>query len=103
MSNRVFTQRLKQARLKAGLSQVALGLRIGITQSSASSRMNHYEKGRHIPDMQTLSKLAEELGVPVAYFFCENDDMAELVTIFSKLTDEEKSEYLELVRKVKDA
>ena len=77
---------------------MVLGLRIGITQSSASSRMNHYEKDRHIPDMQTISKLAEELDVPVAFFFCENDDMAELVTLFSKLSPKQRAEYLEKIK-----
>ncbi|MGF3860387.1 helix-turn-helix domain-containing protein, partial [Salmonella enterica] len=34
--------------------------------------MNHYEKGRHTPDIDTLKRMADELGVPINYFFCEN-------------------------------
>ncbi|HGH8161022.1 TPA: helix-turn-helix domain-containing protein, partial [Vibrio cholerae] len=39
--------RLKEARKKAKLSQKALGVRIGMDESSASPRMNQYEKGKH--------------------------------------------------------
>ena len=96
--NKVFSTRLKQARTAAGLSQKELGLRIGITCSSASGRMNHYEKGRHLPDMATLAKMAEELNVPIAYFFCESDDMAKLVTLFSKMSEEERVECLKSLK-----
>ncbi|MDO6475554.1 helix-turn-helix transcriptional regulator [Alteromonas sp. 1_MG-2023] len=98
MFKKVFATRLKQARTAAGLSQKELGLRIGISCSSASGRMNHYEKGRHLPDMETLGKMAEELSVPIAYFFCESDDMAELVTLFSKMSEEERVKCLESLK-----
>ncbi|WP_158144494.1 helix-turn-helix domain-containing protein [Vibrio metschnikovii] len=73
--------RLKEARKKAKLSQKALGVRI----SSASPRMNQYEKGKHTPDVQTLKLLADELGVPLSYFFCEDEISAELAVLISKL------------------
>ncbi|EPY4637283.1 helix-turn-helix domain-containing protein, partial [Klebsiella pneumoniae] len=47
-------ERLKEARYRAGLSQRSLGLLVGFDPASASSRMNHYEKGRHVPDIDTL-------------------------------------------------
>lgn len=59
--------------------------------------MNHYEKGRHIPDLHTLKRIAEELGVPLNYFFCESDTMAKLVLLFEKLSEENQ---LELVKKL---
>ena len=43
--------RLKAARKKAKIIQKNLGVKIGMEQSSASGRMNHYEKGRHVPDI----------------------------------------------------
>lgn len=82
--------RIKEARLLMGISQKSLGIQIGFDDSSASSRMNHYEKGRHTPDITTLKKIAEELGVPLAYFFCESDLNAELSCLIAKLSDEEK-------------
>ncbi|AUJ68748.1 Helix-turn-helix domain protein [Pseudoalteromonas sp. NC201] len=56
--------------------------------------MNHYEKGRHTPDLQTLKRIAEELGVPLNYFFCENDEMAKFVILFEKLPQKEKEALL---------
>lgn len=63
--------------------------------SSASGRMNHYEKGRHMPDYETLKKLAAELGVPVAYFFCDKESVAELVCILEQLTEEQRQALIE--------
>ncbi|MEZ7205338.1 helix-turn-helix domain-containing protein [Pseudoalteromonas sp. DY56-GL79] len=86
--------RLKEARTRANISQRDLGIRIGLEPSSASGRMNHYEKGRHTPDLQTLKRIAEELGVPLNYFFCESEEMAKFVTLFAQLSKEEKLELL---------
>ncbi|WAT02999.1 helix-turn-helix domain-containing protein [Rouxiella chamberiensis] len=38
-------------------------------EGSASGRMNHYEKGRHAPDIETLRKIGTILNVPLSYFF----------------------------------
>ena len=72
------------------ISQKDLGINIGIDPSSASGRMNHYETGRHMPDIETLKKMAIELNVPVNYFFCETEDSATLACLIDKLNDEEK-------------
>lgn len=86
--------RIKQARKQVGISQKDLGIRIGLDFSSASSRMNHYEKGRHTPDIQTLKKMAEELDVPLVYFFCESDVVAELNCLIHRLSDDDKDKLL---------
>ncbi|HBC3587706.1 TPA: helix-turn-helix transcriptional regulator [Vibrio parahaemolyticus] len=86
----VFPQRLKQARNRVGISQRELGIRLGMDPSSASGRMNHYEKGRHMPDIGTLQKLAQELGVPVAFFFSDSDSSAELACLIEQLNEKEK-------------
>ncbi|MDK2763420.1 helix-turn-helix domain-containing protein [Alteromonas macleodii] len=91
--------RLKNARVSQGISQKELGIRIGLDESSASSRMNHYEKGRHSPDLQTLKKIADELEVPLAYFFCESELSAELSCLIEKLSDEEKSKLINSLKK----
>ncbi|WP_283129801.1 helix-turn-helix domain-containing protein [Enterovibrio norvegicus] len=82
--------RLKEARQRAGITQKDLGIRIGMEPSSASGRMNHYEKGRHTPDIGTLQRMADELGVPLSYFFCEDEASAELVCLIGALTVEQK-------------
>lgn len=52
--------------------------------------MNQYEKGVHTPDVSTLKLLAKELGVPLNYFFCEDDESAELACLIAKLSIEER-------------
>lgn len=82
--------RLKQARQKAKITQKDLGIKIGMEPSSASGRMNHYEKGRHTPDITALQRMADELNVPLNYFFCENDTAAELACLIDKLSEDDK-------------
>lgn len=98
MRNNPIPERLKQARQKTGISQKDLGVKAGMDESSASGRMNHYEKGRHVPDIEMLHKLAEVLDVPISYFFCEDELSAELVCIFEKLSEEEKVNLVNLIK-----
>lgn len=91
--------RLKEARKKAGITQKDLGVRIGMEPSSASGRMNHYEKGRHTPDISTLQRMADELGVPLNYFFCEDELTAELACLISKMSDENKKKLISQLSK----
>lgn len=72
-------------------------MRIGLDINTASSRMNHYETGRHLPDYDMAKKLAEELNVPVAYFYCDSDEMAKLLMSFHKLTTEQQQKVLEFI------
>ncbi|KAA1152093.1 XRE family transcriptional regulator [Pseudoalteromonas fuliginea] len=91
--------RLKEARKRANMTQKELGIRIGMDQSSASSRMNHYEKDRHTPDIQTLQRMADELKVPLNYLFCESAESAELACLIDKLSIEERQKLIELLNK----
>ncbi|WP_311567879.1 helix-turn-helix domain-containing protein [Photobacterium arenosum] len=91
--------RLKSARKAAGYTQQQLGIVLGMEPNTASARMNQYEKGKHTPDYQTMKRIADELGVPVAYFYCDDDLLAELICSLSKLDSQGKKEVLELIRK----
>lgn len=96
-NNQPFSRRLRAARLakaaqikettgsRAGLSQESLGIAVGIAEETASARMNQYEQGVHLPDLEMARKIAEVLEVPLAYLFCEEDDLAELLLTASKL------------------
>ncbi|MGR6837557.1 helix-turn-helix domain-containing protein [Aliivibrio wodanis] len=95
-------ERLKQARKKAKLSQKALGVCIGMDESSASPRMNQYEKGKHTPDVQTLKLIADELGVPLNYFFCEDESAAELACLISQMTKSERKKLIASLNQSKD-
>lgn len=65
-------------------------------ESTASARMNQYEKGVHAPDVKTLKLIADELGVPLNYFFCEDAVSAELAINLSKLSKSDRQKILEL-------
>lgn len=54
-------------------------------ESSASLRMNQYEKGKHTPYISTPKALAVELGVPLSYLFYEDEVSVELAINLSKI------------------
>lgn len=76
-----FTKRFKQARKAKNLTQEKLGLMIGLDEFVASSRINRYEKGVHLPDLTTLANIAKALNVPPAYFFAD-DELAEFLLVY---------------------
>lgn len=93
----LFAQRLKTARKAKKLSQ-QLGILSGIDPSSASARMNQYERGKHTPDFLTLSKIAETLELPTAYFYAENDDLAEIIQIFHRVDLGNKQQIIDFIQ-----
>lgn len=92
----VFARRMKTARERLGISQMELGVRAGIDEYSASARINQYERGKHTPDTSTARNLAKVLGVPAAYFYADDDNLAELIVSYGKLKPTEKRELLSL-------
>ncbi|ENR8891311.1 TPA: helix-turn-helix transcriptional regulator [Citrobacter koseri] len=96
--NDIFCRRLKQARLASGLSQKRLGIAAGIDEFVASTRINRYEKGVHEPGTEIVQKLAEVLRVPLAYFYAEDDDLAELMLVFLKMNKHEREDILKYAK-----
>lgn len=90
---------LKKARKALGLTQLELGVRIGLDPGNASARMNQYESGKHAPDYKMLKKIAEELCVPVPYLLCEDELLGDLIIELSKLSDVEKIKILNNLKK----
>jgi len=86
----VFAARLKAARQAAGLTQEALGIKAGISQDVARTRINRYERAIHDSDSATTQKLAEALGVPLAALYAETEVMARVITAFATLTAAEQ-------------
>lgn len=93
----MLTKRLKEARLRAGISQEKLGILAGIDEASASARMNQYERGRHTPDFEMMCKLAKILNVPENYFYTIDDIMAEMILKYNKLNHDDKKEIIEMM------
>ncbi|EIL98306.1 putative transcriptional regulator [Rhodanobacter thiooxydans LCS2] len=59
-----------------------MGIKAGLDEFVASTRVNRYETGVHQPDLQTLQRLAAVLKLPVAYFYAEDDELAQLIADF---------------------
>ncbi len=66
-------------------------------EGSASPRMNQYEKGKHTPDVRTLKLIADELKVPLNYFFCEDPESAELAIAIATLSIEKRRLLLKFI------
>lgn len=74
--------RLKEARVRKGISQQKLGVLAGIDEATASARMNQYERGIHVPDFELVCRLALVLSVPSCYFYAVEDELAERVCLW---------------------
>lgn len=80
----MYSRRLREARQVYGLSQRNLGIKAGLDDFVASTRVNRYETGVHQPDLQTIQRLANALDVPVAYFYAEEDDLAQMILEYQR-------------------
>jgi len=94
----IFCKRLKASRLACGLSQRNLGILAGIDEFAASARINRYELGIHEVDIQTAQYLARVLNVPVAYFYTEDEQLAEMILLFSRSSSQLQEDVLALLR-----
>ncbi len=93
-SDSVFSRRLRSARKAVGISQMELGVRAGIDESSASARVNQYERGKHAPFYQIACNLARALDIPTAYLYCEDDSLAQLIFFYAGMTEMQKQTLL---------
>jgi len=99
--NHPFPTRLKAARLaksarlraegKGGYSQEKLGVEAGLVEDSARVRVHQYEYGKHFPDLAQVQHFADALGVPMAYLFCPENDLAELLLVVHELDASERA------------
>ena len=80
----LFGRRLRAARKRAGIPQDKLGVMIGLDESSSSARMSRYETGIHEPPFAMAQTLGRVLKVPAAYFYCEDDQLAELLVQYEQ-------------------
>ncbi|RBB38160.1 XRE family transcriptional regulator [Burkholderia reimsis] len=90
----VFPKRLKQARLRARLTQEQLGIAAGIDEFSASARVNQYENGKHTPKLQMGQRLASALQVPTSFLYEEDDLLASLLATAARLPREKRKALL---------
>lgn len=89
-------RRIRIARLGAHISQDKLGKGIGLSDKSISS----YEKGRSIPPLAKLKKIADFTNRPLSYFTQENIDEAEVTNKLLSI-ERELAEVKKLLRRAK--
>lgn len=93
-----FGERMKTARLAAKLSQERLGIEAGIEEAdSARARINRYERGTRVPALETVERIAKVLDVPVTYFYSQNEDEANLLLAFHRMTSENRKQLLDAI------
>ena len=98
MENNTVAKRIREARLRVGMSQTSLGLASGMDPAVASARMNQYERGKHTPNVPTAERIAGALSVPAPYLYADDDVMAEIILLAGRLDDAGRIELVEDLR-----
>ncbi len=63
---------------------------IGLDEGSSSARMSRYENGVHEPPFIWVERMADALSVPAAYFYCDDDRLAEIMLAYSTLSEKKR-------------
>jgi len=96
----LFGRRLREARQRVGIAQDKLGVMIGLDEGCSSARMRRYESGAHEPPFLWVERMAAALGVPPAYFYCDDDRLAEIVRVYAGLPEEKRQALLDYVTRL---
>lgn len=103
MTKTEVAERLKMARLAAGLSRAEVAEKVGRNVKI----IGHWETGYAAPDIETLMMLLDLYGIDANTFFDVQPKadytMPELVKLISQLSPEEQAQFLPLVRSLVQA
>lgn len=91
---------MRAARERANLPQDRLGVMIGLDEGCSSARISRYETGVHQPPFEVAEMLAEALGVPTTYFYCADDQIAEVLLGLANFTEAELTSVQNSIRRV---
>ncbi|WP_425497847.1 helix-turn-helix domain-containing protein [Lysobacter arvi] len=93
----LFAARLLQARQLRGLSQRALGDRMGLGKDKGSSRINRYEHQVTAIGFDNLGALAQVLDVPVSYLLADDAAMADAILALSQADEGQRDALAALI------
>lgn len=65
-----FGNLVSEARKKAGLTQLELAIKVGVSRVSIAS----YEAGMNVPSLETAIKIRDEIGIDLNMMFLESED-----------------------------
>ena len=97
-SRTIFGVRMRQARERLGLPQDKPGVMIGLDEETASARISRYETGVHEPQIAIARLIAKVLKVPLAYLYCDEDDLASIIEGSARLSSTDRSTLVESIR-----
>ena len=89
---------MRQLREQKGWSQEKIGVAIGIDESSSRARISRYELGVHEPAVPTARLIAQAMGAPLSYLYCEDDEIAAVLLALHRLGAADRSK---VVREMK--
>ncbi|NOH62352.1 helix-turn-helix transcriptional regulator [Vibrio sp. RE88] len=90
-------KRLRDIRKKRGITQEELGQKLGMESGSASARISQYETGKHAPDYTTVKRISAVLEITVAYFYCDDDTLANIIIEASSHSETTKLDILKIL------
>ena len=93
---------MRQARERLGLPQDKLGVMIGLDEETASARISRYETGVHEPPIGTSRLLAQALNVPLAYLYCDDDEIADMLLNLTTLPPAKQDRALKAMNQLID-
>lgn len=100
---RLVAWRIKKHRIRFGLTQKELGMRIGIDEDAASTRINRYETGKSSPDMETVERIGAVFGLPLSSMFAEDELTSQLCATFMNALERLPAEKIKrLIEKVNE-
>lgn len=73
---------------------------IGLDEGSARARISRYETGANMAPEPMAKRLAQTLGIPLPYFYCEDERLARLILTFWTLDDGRRTRTLAFVEEL---
>lgn len=98
----VVGRRLRSRREELGWTLEKVGVLIGIDESASRARISRYELGTHEPPVKTARLLAQALGLPLAYLYCDDDGVADLLLRLHQLNTANARRVVEQALKLAD-
>lgn len=95
----VFAARLRAARKALGISQAELGIRMGLSEDVASTRINRYELKKSGASLDTMDEMARVLGVPLLALIATEDDVALINHLLVQVSVEDRQALLAILER----
>ena len=74
-------------------------MKAGLEESASSARMSRYESGIHAPPFQFAEALSRVLDVSPAYFYCPDDRLAEIIQLYSSMSELDRTELFNVAKR----